>query len=335
MNRSGHENQDHVEQYRELRPTLVNGAEIVQRVLTECLEEASVNYLSVNARAKEVDSFARKAARPHREHPNQPRYSSPLTEIEDLLAARVITYLPQSVDRVCAIIRKEFDVIREEDAGQRQRERGVYGYASKHFNVRLTGARAALHEYRCVRNRVFEIQVRTAVQHAWAEFEHDVRYKAEIPPERKAEFDRRFTLAAALIELADNEFTAIDRLYTEVAQQRRNDRAEVVTELDEASLTAWAEQRYPESQRSKREHYTWMLDVLDSLGIERLDQLDHQLRSVDPAEVAGAMQHRFPAGHVRRLDDDLLAALGDRYVTTAAANERRANVLRARLARLA
>ena len=39
-------------------------------------------------------------------------------------------------------------------------------------------------------------QVRTVLQHAWAEFEHDIRYKGTVPAEHASEFDRRFTLAA-------------------------------------------------------------------------------------------------------------------------------------------
>lgn len=317
-----------------MRPRIEQGAAVVQRLLTDCLSEASINYLSVGARAKTVDSFARKASRPHREDAGRLRYPDPLIEIEDLLAARVITYLPESVDRVCAIVRKEFEVVYEEDKGQRQRERGVFGYASKHFNVRLGTQRAELREYRSLRDQVFEIQVRTAVQHAWAEFEHDVRYKAEIPANRQAEFDRRFTLAAALIELADNEFTEIDRLYTHVAETRREQTAETVVPLDEATLTAWSERRYPGSQRSKREHYTWMLEILRSLGITEIGQLEDCVEKVDTDAVAEAMQHKFPTGHVRRLDDDLLSRLGDRYIETAGQNDRRREVLRMRLSRL-
>ena len=55
--------------------------------------------------------------------------------------------------------------------------------------------------------------MRTVLQHAWAEFEHDIRYKGTVPEEHARDFDRRFTLAAGLLELADQEFTTIrDRL---------------------------------------------------------------------------------------------------------------------------
>lgn len=119
--------------------------------------------------------------------------TDPGAQITDLLGARIITYLPEAVDRVCEIVRREFDVVREADKGEETRQRGLFGYASRHFEVRLDPQRRGLTEYRKFGAETFEIQVRTAVQHAWAEFEHDLRCKGDIPPERRAEVDRRFS----------------------------------------------------------------------------------------------------------------------------------------------
>ena len=66
-----------------------------------------------------------------------------------------------------------------------------------------------------------QVQVRTVLQHAWAEFEHAIRYKGTIPEEHGPDLDRRFTLAAGLLELADREFSMIhDRLQATVSDQR-------------------------------------------------------------------------------------------------------------------
>jgi hypothetical protein len=47
------------------------------------------------------------------------------------------------------------------------------------------------------------------------------------------------------------------------------------------------------------------------------------------------MTHRFPAGTVRRLDDDLLAARGSQYVELFPEEDRRQKILRGRLKALA
>lgn len=322
------ESEAHVEAYRELRPSLERIAGKIGGVLIEWLDDESINYLSVSARAKGVDSFAKKAAKCHAD--GRPRYTAPLDQITDLLGARVITYIPEAVNRVCEIVTHEFNVVEELDKGAETRARGMFGYASKHFLVRLDHERQRLPEYRRIGDRVFEIQVRTAVQHAWAEFEHDVRYKVAIPAEVKPDFDRRFLLAAALLEMADREFTEIDRMYRGLALTEPEPRvapdtqpeSEVDAEdrpsslsptLDGPGLTAYLSRHYPDAPRSKSDHYEWLVSVLATLGVTTTEELDRRLRDVPSERVAEAMGHQLPAGQIRRLDDDLLVALGERY----------------------
>ena len=86
----------------------------------------------------------------------------------------------------------------DRDMGLETAREGRWGYASRHLLVGVEGEQQPA-----------SIQVRTVLQHAWAEFEHDIRYKGSIPAEHAPDLDRRFTLAAGLLELADREFTAI------------------------------------------------------------------------------------------------------------------------------
>jgi hypothetical protein len=78
-------------------------------------------------------------------------------------------------------------------------------------------------------------------------------------------------------------------------------------------------------------HYTWILEILAQLGVTTEEQLTEQLDGIDSAAVQAAMTHRFPAGTVRRLDDDLLAAKGSAYVELFPEEERRQKILRGRL----
>lgn len=304
----------HVGAYAAERPSLERTAGKIGGVLVEWLDAESINYLSVSARAKTVDSFAKKAAKCGAD--GSPRYADPLTQITDLLGARIITYIPEAVERVCDIVKAEFDVVEEVDKGAEMRARGLFGYASKHFLVQLSPARQRLAEYRRIGDRVFEIQVRTVVQHAWAEFEHDVRYKVDIPPAVKPDFDRKFLLAAALLEMADREFNEIDGMFRTLASAApAPDVAHrtTATPLDATVLTAYLSRRCPDAPRSKAEHYEWIVAVLRRCGIDTEEDLEATLRPLDPDAVAAAMDHRLPAGQVRRLDDDLLAALGRTY----------------------
>jgi hypothetical protein len=88
-----------------------------------------------------------------------------------------------------------------------------FGYLSLHYVVSLNEGRLALPEYRNFDNVKFEIQIRSILQHAWAEIEHDLGYRTEnaIP----AQLRRRFSRLAGLLELADEEFTQIRRTLAE------------------------------------------------------------------------------------------------------------------------
>jgi putative GTP pyrophosphokinase len=85
------------------------------------------------------------------------------------------------------------------------------------------------------------VQVRTALQHAWAEVEHDLGYKADAVP---VQIRRRFSRIASLLEIADQEFVAIRselKAYQNQIQQQLG--ASDVTgannvQIDEVSLAA-------------------------------------------------------------------------------------------------
>ena len=295
-------------QYERTHQQYVGGARKLEALINELIgEEEGINYLSATARAKDPESFLAKASKPHPDDPGKPKYDDPLNQITDLVAARIITFLVEAVDRVCEVIESEFDIVEHTDMGAHTRAQGAFGYASKHYLVRLNAHRRELPEYAVLKNLTMEIQVRTAVQHAWAEFEHDIRYKLDIPPDRKPEFDRRFLLAAALMELADNEFAEIDKLYRELAA---NEPDAAPMDLTTATLTTYLTRRYPDAPHAKTNHYAWILGILAQLGVTTEDQLTELLQNIDSQAVQAAMTHRFPAGTVRRLDDDLLAARG-------------------------
>jgi hypothetical protein len=177
------------------------------------------------------------------------------------------------------------------------------------------------------------VQIRTVLQHAWAEFEHDIRYKGSIPDEHVPEFDRRFTLAAGLLELADREFSAIrDRLregVTEPGPEPEDDDPRI----SPRELAAFLAGQYADAGWSRTEHYVWIARLVLELGITSLAQLGETLRSVDTATLMERMDYRYPPGAVRRLDDALLWAYGETYVGLHG-NADRTGGLRARLARM-
>jgi predicted RNase H-like nuclease/ppGpp synthetase/RelA/SpoT-type nucleotidyltranferase len=309
---------DAVARYAEQRPALIATTEHYLALVKRLLDDAGINYLSVTARTKSVASFAAKADRSSH---GQRLYTDPSTQITDQVGVRVITYLREDVTAVGTVLSQEFEVLADLDMGQVTAREGRWGYASRHLLVAIDGE-----------TQPASVQVRTVLQHAWAEFEHDIRYKGTVPEQDAPELDRRFTLAAGLLELADREFTEIrDRLRASMA----DDHTPTVTGTGIATpvLATYLGHRFPEAGWSRTEHYAWISDLLGELGILTLDALEELLTNLDTDAVNEKMDYRFPAGAVRRLDDALLAAFADRYVGLAG-NAHRVALLQTRLRRL-
>jgi len=298
-------------------------------LVTSILDEAGINYLTVTGRTKSVASFAEKAGRVR---DGQPMYPAPLTDITDQLGVRVITYVQDDVEAVAGLLADQVVVHDDRDMGRETASEGRWGYASRHLLVALDAARESQPSYAGLRGRVAQVQVRTVLQHAWAEFEHDIRYKGSVPAEHAPEFDRRFTLAAGLLELADREFSAIrERLRAEPAAPVPV--ADDDPRLDPRELAAFLAGQYADAGWSRTDHYAWISGLLLELGITSLDELADVLRPTADLGLNERMDYRYPPGAVRRLDDALLAVFGEQYVGLHG-NAHRAPLLRQRLDRL-
>jgi ppGpp synthetase/RelA/SpoT-type nucleotidyltranferase len=303
-----------VRAYAARHPELVTAAADAVSLMASILDEAGINYLTIDGRAKSIASFAEKATRAES---GRPLYADPLHDIGDQLGVRVITYVRDDVEAVAALLGEQLRVLDDRDLGELTASQGRFGYASRHLQLEIDG-------------RVVQVQLRTVLQHAWAEFEHDIRYKGTVPAEHASEFDRRFTLAAGLLELADQEFSAIrDRLRGALPADEVDDDPRIAAR----ELAAFLAGQYADAGWSRTDHYAWISGLLLELGITTLEELAEVLRATDEETIRSRMDYRYPPGAVRRLDDALLSTFGERYVGLHG-NAHRRELLTARLARL-
>jgi putative GTP pyrophosphokinase len=164
--------------------------------VTESLEVHSVTY-----RVKAKDSSLKKLVR-------KPDNYKQVQDLTDLLGIRIITYFADEVDRVAEILTAEFKVDTKNSVDRRiitDPER--FGYTSLHYVLSLSEARTQFREYRRFATKTFEVQIRSILQNAWAEIEHDLGYKSKNTVPRQIR--RRFSRLAGLLELADDEFNAL------------------------------------------------------------------------------------------------------------------------------
>jgi len=114
-----------------------------------------------------------------------------------------------------------------------------FGYMSLHYIVYLNDSRSKLPEYIGLTGLKFEIQIRTILQHSWAEIEHELGYKSKnsMPDEIR----RLFSILSGTLELIDGEFTNIKNKIADYSQTVRDDVIQNKTNdilINEVSLIA-------------------------------------------------------------------------------------------------
>jgi ppGpp synthetase/RelA/SpoT-type nucleotidyltranferase/Tfp pilus assembly protein PilF len=157
----------------------------------------------VQARAKAPPSFAEKILR------KRNQYTDPLNDMTDLCGARVITHTAAEVQQVAEFIEQRFviDWDNSEDASSRM-QTSEFGYRSVHYIVSIDPEQFPDEEIpEELIGLKAEIQVRTILEHAWADIGHDVTYKS--PFKIPEHFKRRIAAQAATLEAADREFGRI------------------------------------------------------------------------------------------------------------------------------
>lgn len=196
-----------IETYRELRPLYVDFSETLKMILEEELARRAIGVHSVEARAKSIESFDNKVATLYDGGKRNASPPDPFKEITDMAGIRVITFFPKTISDVDRLIQDEFIITEKDDKLEILRGKCSFGYQSIHYLIKLKPNRTSLGEYGKYKDLMAEVQVRTILQHAWAEIEHDIQYKSlrSMPPEIR----RRFMALSGLLEMADREFQAI------------------------------------------------------------------------------------------------------------------------------
>ena len=303
-----------LERYQKVRAHYEEFAKVIRSILEEALTSRGIKVASVEARAKPLPSFERKASEPDIRDPSRPKYADPLTDIQDLCGARVITFLPNTVAEVDKTIKEEFVVFERTDKAETLREEERFGYLSVHYIVRLRENRASLPEYRRFKDNVAEIQVRTILQHAWAEIEHDIQYKSveTIPSSVR----RRFMSLAGVLEMADREFQGIqdedERLRQVARASVRQGKLEDV-EITPDALKAYLDAKLGPDGRMTTYSYDWTARLLLRLGFINFRQIDECITPYDDDRVSRAADVTRQ-GQLTRFETQLLAATGERFI---------------------
>ena len=204
-----------LQEYRDVLPQCKTVAKEVYNTLKSTFDQAGLLVAAIEYRVKAEDSLAGKLEL------KGGKYKS-LADITDIIGLRVITFYTDDVDKVASAVERLFTVDWENSVDKRKiHEIDSFGYLSLHYICSKEGF-----PYR------FEIQMRTVLQHAWANMNHDTGYKSgvEIPKV----YLRNLSRLAGMLELVDEQFSLIR---SELTDYRRRVRALVASgNLDDAPL---------------------------------------------------------------------------------------------------
>ena len=255
-----------MDEYREALPTLEAMQKEVLSMLREALERTGLLVTAIESRIKTPESMAGKLAL------KGAKYTT-LSDITDVLGARIITYYTDDVDRIAAMAEQLFEIDWTNSVDKRLlHQLDSFGYNSLHYICRLPN-----YPYR------FELQLRTTLQHAWAAINHDTGYKSGVEIPR--EYLRRMNRLAGLLEMADDEFS---RIRTEITDYRRRVQQLVQNgKLDDVLLDGDTFRSY--------------------LQIKPLDALNRRIAAINQAEIMDAPLIRY----LRVLKELGCATLGD------------------------
>ena len=196
-----------IEEYRSnLQSFRDASASLIEKVRC-ALSSAGILVASVESRVKEESSLRGKLEL------KGAKYHT-LSDITDIVGLRVITFYIDDVDKVASMVERLFNVDWENSVDKRKiHEIDSFGYMSLHYVCAIPDS-----TYR------FEIQIRTVLQHAWANMSHDTGYKSgvEIPKRYMREMSR----LAGMLELVDDEFS---KIRTELSDYRRSVKALVAS----------------------------------------------------------------------------------------------------------
>ena len=200
-----------LEQYRQLLPIYEQMAELIPEKLKGFFAESGIIVAAVEHRVKKEDSLTGKLQL------KGSKYQS-INDVTDVVGIRVITFYNDDVDKVASVLERLFDIDWENTIDKRKaHEIDSFGYLSLHYICRIPETTYTHPDHPEVNHIRFEVQMRTVLQHAWANMNHDTGYKSgvEIPNVYK----RNLSRLAGMLELVDDEFSRIRHELTDYRRQ--------------------------------------------------------------------------------------------------------------------
>lgn len=256
-----------------------NHKPVAQRFMSTMIEQLNDLILKneitlgtqIEGRIKTFQSITEKASRKN-------RALQCVTDFDDYVGIRVIVLFKSDIDKTCALIKRHFSVVDEENVAERLDD-NQFGYQSTHYTVKLPAAWLTVPTFAGLNSYKAEVQVRTLSQHIWAVASHKLQYKHEsnVPTPVRRSINR----VSALLETVDLEFERVleDReVYLQHMDVGNEFNVDVIEVLCDRLLPS-------ENKNVGYENYSEIFAELRVNGITDVDSFTQMIQDHLPAQI--------------------------------------------------
>jgi len=256
--------QEEYDNYSQIRHSIVNDLKIQVDNILVSLDSHPV----VSGRNKNFASFFSKYIRLLKTGEKKPK-------ITDLMGVRVICPFIEDLPAVEELIKKNFKVIEREIKGHFSFQE--FCYESTHLLIEIP--QTLIDKYGDPGTDTAEIQIRTILQDAWAEVEHELVYKADFNP-----FDepmkRKLAAVNASLSLADMIFQEIRSYQRKYSKEMEKRRGSFYQKIEESTDNLLFESEQPPSPapviENSNSHFTTDYnESIDDLLVKALSAHNH------------------------------------------------------------
>lgn len=264
-------NPEYIRKFYENLPRYQALCDEVEYIIQKKLTSENIEVSQVVSRSKNLLSFCEKISRK--------KYSEPFSEITDFAGVRVVFLYAHDRPFIEKIIENEFDVVEKVDKTD-QANHDQFGYGALHYLCKLKSKHHTGVRYDDLKSLVFEIQVRTILQDAWAIVAHHLSYKSEsdIPKQLR----RKLNALSGLFETADSQFELIrekrEKYTNDFIERIGEPKTSLRDEINLDNLIAYMSFTFPDRKSTDLADAAELLKDINSLGYSNLSDLDEDVK---------------------------------------------------------
>jgi|JI10StandDraft_1071094.scaffolds.fasta_scaffold20093_10 putative GTP pyrophosphokinase len=260
-----------LKEYEEKYPIYEEFSSRLKLILEDVLVSEDLSYLSVESRTKAQVNLRQKIE-------SGTINVSKLVDVRDLTGVRINTYVYEDITKIENVLKENFDLSQIE-IDERLGINKV-GYRSHHWVLTLPSQRVSLPEYKKFEGLKAELQIRTVLQHAWAQIGHNQIYKPNVLLPDKIKRD--FTLLSGLLEIADNEFSRISQEISKYTEEIdiKTSTGDLNVKIDSVSLRSYFDNKFAKMSNvekkfgPKDDMIELIIEELNLIGVSTLREFD-------------------------------------------------------------